>query len=129
MTSVKRLPSSDEVAMLSLKEYDQCIDRLERLGVHFTRSEMKEIGVNRHRIRNKEIARVSRYKKTQRMQFLENRVYELEQECLQLKEQLSKPQIPCSNPNAIPLSWQPLPFDPYEFLEDMQTDHFEYYDR
>jgi len=84
------LPTQNQVLFLSYDEYEARVAYLRAQGHSFTRKEEQEIRAALRRINNRQYAAESRLKKKKRLEFLENRVDELERECFELRAKLRK---------------------------------------
>lgn len=90
-----RLPSRENVAIMSSNEYDQHIAYLNLSKKDFTRREQREIIICRKLIKNREYARISRQKTKTKTEGLEREVAYLELECARLREEIYR--LRCCN--------------------------------
>lgn len=112
------LPLSGEVSVMSIEEYDNCVQYLEQRGCEFTQRQKSEIKHSRRKITNREYARLARQRKRNYTEQLEDKVDALEKECFELRQEIRRLEMDRSAPikPEAPVEWQSLSFDSEETL-------------
>lgn len=112
------LPTRDDIATMTLEEYEHRLCELKEAGFRFTVLEKSEIVAARRMIRNRFYARTTRQKKREQLEFLEGRVCQLEAECYALRREMIRMQhehVKSIGLPSIPSQWETQSvFNPYD---------------
>lgn len=118
MATRSPLPTRDDIATMTVEEYEHRLCELKEAGFRFTRLEKSEIVTARRMIRNRFYARTTRKKKREQLEFLEGRVCELEAECYRLRCEMRRMQHEHAKSiglPSIPSQWETHSvFNPYD---------------
>jgi len=120
------LPTQAEVLTMSVEEYEHRIEFLKAQGYVFSRHEVREIKTAVRRINNRLYASDSRLKKRKRLEFLEDRVAELERECDTLRRKIE--QLEWKSPYYVKIKQEceASGYTPFNISQSLDDDGFSF---